>query len=337
MLASRLLLALPLLGGATAAATAVPPAAAPPRQESAAESAAEREWEAILDELVPRLVSFKALPEEEKRKQTFRAELARIGDFVRRHQAAEPFLAANARVFMATQILGQALRREREAIEVLRDVAANTSSPVLAGIAAIHAGDFLLRLGDEQGLQELRTLYAARAEREEQCLKRLDELCRQVRLQPGRRFPELELVGLDGRRIEAAALRGTLLVVLVFNLDHEPSRGEFRQLAQLLTARKDPALQALAISVDPDREKVRKEAERLGAAFPIDCSGREWEGPAVQALGVNTIPMTFLLDPEGTILFTRSAVVGVELGAIVDQFLAELREKGELPPKPERR
>jgi len=313
-------------------------AAAPARQEpptaqghDAQSTPAEREWQKITDEIVPKLVRFKGLAPEEKRKETFRAELARIGEFVRQYQASEPFYAASARVFMATQILAPALHRDREAVEVLVEVARGTEDEVLAGVAAVHAGELLLKLGDEGTLRALRDLYAGREKHDPQFLQRLDELCRQVRLQPGRPFPDLPLADLSGLKIEPASLRGRLLVVLVFNVEHEASMAEFEGLAALLAARKDPGLGALGISVDLDPKRLKEEAERLKVAFPIDGSGKGWEGPAVKELGLTGIPATFLVDPKGTILFTRIGPAGPELGPLVDHHLEQLREQGLLP------
>jgi peroxiredoxin len=320
-----------------AAASAMPVAAQEPPPAARGEpemTPAEREWQLILDEMIPKLVRFRGLPDEEKRKETFRAELARIGEYVRKHQTTEPVAAATARVFMANQILAQALRREREAIEVLRDVAQKCEDVVLAGFAAVTAGDLLLRLGDETGLRALRELYGARPDKDPQFLARLDDQLRQIRLQPGRPFPDLPLADLAGRKIEPAQLRGRLTIVLVFNLDHEASREEFERLVALRKELADPGLGALAISVDKEVERVRKEAERLEVDFPIDCSGREWEGPAVKELGLTGIPATFLLDPDGTLLYSRNAVVGPELKALVEEHLGLLRAEGRLPPKP---
>ena len=89
MSARTTIVSLLALCGAAAPASAfqVPPSA---RGDDAAPTPAEREWQDIQDELIPKLVQFRALPEAEKRKETFRAELSRIGEFVRKYQAVDP-------------------------------------------------------------------------------------------------------------------------------------------------------------------------------------------------------------------------------------------------------
>ncbi len=329
------------LSGALGIATAAPsaqeapaaPAAAGARDDASA-TPAEREWQAITDDLTPKLMRLRELAEDERRKQTFRAELARIGEFVRKFQATEPDLAASARVFMATQVLWRGLRRDREAIEVLRDVAANATGQVVASLAALNAGEILLKSADETGLTELRSLYAARKDADPIFLTALDGLCRQVRIQPGRPFPALELKDLAGVAIDTAAWKGNLVVLLVFNVEAPPARAALHGLAAAVAKLKDPALRAVGLSLDRDRKLLLDELAKLPVAFPIDCSGKEWDGAAVQELGLTQIPATLVIDPAGKILFSRVGDVGAELEPLLIEWLAGFRASGDLPARP---
>ena len=303
-------------------------------QQEALPSVAEREWQALSDELTPRLVAHRAKSPEERAKSTFADELARIADFVARHQEREPDVTGSARIFMATQILAGALELRSEAVAVLRDVATHAQGSLVAALAALHAGQLLLELGDEAALNELRTAYVARADAETQFKDALAELCRRVRLRPGRPFPDLALVGLDGKPIAVAELRGKLVIILLFNVEHPASRAELGALAALLARSEDPAVAAVGISVDNDRKKLDPLIAELGIRFPIDAAGLGWKSPAAQALGITQIPATFLLDPKGVIRFARVGAVGVELPELVRSEMQALRARGELPPLP---
>jgi peroxiredoxin len=335
MLARSLLLA---LVAALVAGTAASPARAAPQEpaggEGAVVSPAEREWQKLYEELVPKLVRFKGLPEAERRKEDFQPELARIGAFVRKFQGTEPFYAATARVFMATQILGQALHRDRDAVVELRDVAKSAENGMLAGMAAMNAGDLLLKLGDEEALRELRELYAGRDDRDAQFLERLDLLLVQVRLQPGRKLPELALADRDGRAIDLRSYRGRALLLLVFSFEHEASRAEFDALAAWLVVAKDEGLAVVGISLDGDKERLHRELERRKVAFPVDGSGLAWKAPIVKQLGLASIPTLLLADAEGTIVLHHVGALGAELGPTLQARLAEMRERGVLPKKP---
>jgi peroxiredoxin len=331
------LLVLGWLAGSAIAAPSpqeAPPVAPGGGAEGEAETPAEREWQALLDDLTPKLVRLRELPEEERKKQTFRAELARIGEFIRKFQGSEPDLAASARVFMATQVLWRGLRRDREAVEVLRDVAANATGAMVAGLAALNAGEILLKGADEIGLVELKALYAARVDADPVFVTALDELCRQVRIQPGRPFPAIELKDLAGVRIDLAGMKGRLVVLVVFNVEAPAAKAALQGVAEAVKRLDDPALSAVGLSLDRDRKTLAAELAKLPVKFPVDCSEKEWDGAAVQALGLTQIPATFVIDPTGKILFSRVGDLGAELEPLLAEWLENFRQAGELPARP---
>jgi peroxiredoxin len=333
---------LPLLCAALAAAGPVAATAtAAPRQSAPkadalddTSSAAEREWQQITDELTPKLVRWRELPAEQRAKETLTAELARIDGFIKKHEARDPDAAAAARIYLAREVLWRALGRDREAATLLREVAVSAKSGAVAGVAAMNGGEILLKQGDEPGLEALRKLYAARPDADPLCAAALDGLCRQVRLQPGRPFPALELHDLAGRPIEPASLRGKLVVVLAFNVEAPAARGALEQLAKTVAALGDPALQPIGLSLDRDRARLGKVLDELPLKFPVDCAGTEWQSPPVKTLGLTQIPATIVVDPKGTILFSKlGAVAPDELGPLLSGFLEKLRRQGDLPPR----
>jgi len=335
---------LPLLCASIAtlgpAATRARPATAAPRQDEAgsqpadAATAAEREWQKITDELTPKLVRLRALPEEQRKKETLAAELARIEEFVRKHESRDPDAAASARIYLARELLWRALGRDLEAAALLREVAGSAKGGAVAGVAAMNGGEILLKQGDEPGLVALRRLYAARPDADALCVAALDGLCRQVRLQPGRPFPALDLHDLAGKPIEAATLRGKLVVVLAFNVEAPAARGALELLAKSVAALADPAIQPLGLSLDRDRARLGKVLAELPVQFPVDCAGSEWQSPSVKALGLTQIPATIVVDPKGTILFSKlGAVAPDDLQPLLAGFLAHLRRQGDLPPR----
>ncbi len=325
----------PVLSATPAPQEAPTPPSAPPRPSPADEEApspAEIEWQKITDDLTPKLVRLREMAPEERQKQTFRAELARIGEFVRKYQASEPDVAASARVFMATQVLWKGLGRDAQAVDVLRDVTATAQGGVVAGLAALSAGEILLRAGDEAALRQLYDLYARRADADALFRDALEGLCRQVRLQPGRLFPAIELHDLAGRRIDPAELRGKLVPLLVFSVEAASAREALVELVRSVTALADPAIAPVGLSLDLDRKKLLAAVDELAIKFPIDCSEKGFDGSAVNELGLTQIPTLIVLDPKGTILFSRAGNLGAELQPLLAAYLEQLRERGELPP-----
>jgi peroxiredoxin len=289
-------------------------------------SAASAEWQQILDELTPKLVAHRKAPPEERKKESFTAERARLQDFFRRYEKSEPELAWSARVWLATNVLRDALEQERDAADELVTIAKDSASGDAATLAAVQAGDGLLKLGDEAGLERLRAIYAARADRNRPVADHLADLCRQVRVRPGRPFPELALTDLSGKAIDWKALRGQVVLVVVFNVESDPSREALARAAGLAKLHAGDGLAVVGISLDVDRARLVAELERLKANFPVDFTGKEWKAPAAKELGLSQIPALFLLDPKGTILEARRGPMAEGFDAIVERSLRAARE-----------
>ena len=289
-------------------------------------SPASVEWQTILDELTPRLVAHRTASPEERKKETFTAERARLQEFFRRYEKSEPELAWSARVWLATNVLRDALELERDAADELLVVAKESTSGEAATLAAIQAGDGLLKLGDEAGLERLLEIYKARADRSAPVEAHVADLCRQVKLRPGRPFPELALTDLSGKAIDWKALRGRVVLIVVFNVESDPARAALARAAALAKLHSGDGLAVVGISLDVDRARLVAELERLKATFPVDFTGKEWKAPAAKALGLSQIPVTFLLDSKGTILEARRGPMTEEFDALVDRSLQAARE-----------
>jgi peroxiredoxin len=295
-----------------------------PLQEKPSQASAE--WQRILDELTPKLVAHRTAPPEERKKETFAAERARVLDFFRRNEKSEPELAWSARVWLATNVLRDALELERDAADELVTIAKESSSGEAAALAAIQAGDGLLKLGDEAGLERLREIYAARADRSQPVAAHVADLCRQVKLRPGRPFPELALNDLSGKPIDWKALRGQVVLVVVFNVESDPARAALARAAELAKLHAGDGLAVVGISLDVDRAHLVAELERLKATFPVDFTGKEWNAPAAKELGLAQIPVMFLLDPKGTIVEARRGPVAEGFDAVVERSLRAARD-----------
>ena len=162
-------------------------------------SGAAAEWQRITDELTPKIVAYRTLPPDERKKQSLSAERAQVLDFFRRFEKSEPDLAWSARVWLATNVTRDALEKERDAADELVSIAKESASGEAAARAAIHAADALLKLGDEATLARMKTSYSARTDPSPAVLSHLENVGRQILVQPGRRFPELALTDLAGR------------------------------------------------------------------------------------------------------------------------------------------
>jgi hypothetical protein len=93
--------------------------------------------------------------------------------------------------------------------------------------------------------------------------------------------------------------------VVAFNVLNDPSRQALERAVQLAKTHAKEPFGVVGISLDVERAKLAAELARLEAAFPVDCSEKEWKGPAARELGLEQIPVAWLLDPKGTIVEMR--------------------------------
>jgi cytochrome c biogenesis protein CcmG/thiol:disulfide interchange protein DsbE len=119
-------------------------------------------------------------------------------------------------------------------------------------------------------------------------------------------MPELTATTLDGRAVSLQSLAGEVALVNVWATWCEPCRHELPVLAKL--QRDQPGLRVVAISVDRTRSaaELRTFTERRALPFAI------WHDPddrASAALGIGTLPASFLVGRDGLVKWRRAGVV----------------------------
>jgi hypothetical protein len=62
-------------------------------------------------------------------------------------------------------------------------------------------------------------------------------------------------------------------------------------------------MQFIGISLDNDVQKMVKVAQEKGFKWPQMCDAQAWQSKPARDWGVNGIPHTFILDPEGTVVW----------------------------------
>jgi len=275
-------------------------------------SAAEAEWQQLQEAVTLKILRHKQKVAEGSPPESFQGEIASIGAYIRKHLDSDPDFAWSAKVFLATQVLSDALGRHREAVQVLREVVAKAEHPVLAGAAAVQAAQILTTLEDEPGLRQLAEAYRRRENREAQFEQALDDFLTRIQLRPGKPFPELELSCLDDTTKSCHQTGAVVMLVLFFNVEHDGSVAALRRVQAAYAELQEQGLAVRAISLDPEVEALRARLAAEGVTFPVAFDGKGWESPAAQRCAVTRLPASFLLDARGIILHVGGHGAGLK-------------------------
>ncbi len=115
----------------------------------------------------------------------------------------------------------------------------------------------------------------------------------------GRPLP-LRFVALDGRRVDVRAWEGSVVAIVFFATGSANSKAALLEVKRAVEAA-GSGVQIAAVSLDSDRADVEDFLRAEKITFPVAWDGKGWDGPLMQALGINSVPTTWLLDTKGAL------------------------------------
>ena len=136
----------------------------------------------------------------------------------------------------------------------------------------------------------------------------------------GAMAPEIKLATPAGPTLALSSLRGKYVLIDFWASWCGPCRRENPNVVKTYAAYKDKGFEIFGVSLDQNREAWLKaiEADKLLWKHVSDL--QYWNSAGAQAYQVNSIPQTFLVNPEGRII-----AKGLR-GAALDNYLAKLFE-----------
>lgn len=106
----------------------------------------------------------------------------------------------------------------------------------------------------------------------------------------------LRFTALDGTRVDAKDWRGKPAIIIFFATWSAPSKKAFADLQ-----RESAGTVFIGVSLDSDRKLLDAFLAGQNVKSPIAWDGKGWDSPLVQALGINALPTTWLLDKDGVL------------------------------------
>ena len=134
-------------------------------------------------------------------------------------------------------------------------------------------------------------------------------------LNTGKAFPVVRVESLDGEPVTLGEPTGKPFLVNFWYSTCEPCK---REMPALVAAQEKYGIDIVGVNPRDTAELARDFAEEYGITYPLL---RDPNGASLVALGVGTIPMTYLVSGDGTILEQHAGEI---TAAQLDRMLAPI-------------
>ncbi len=104
-----------------------------------------------------------------------------------------------------------------------------------------------------------------------------------------------------GAAIEMAQRRGRVQVILFWASYSMPALHELAVLKKVAAQAAAQAVDFVTISVDEDRNALTETLKAADVKWPTHCDGKGWTGETVRDLGINALPVVWVLDRKGVL------------------------------------
>jgi thiol-disulfide isomerase/thioredoxin len=133
---------------------------------------------------------------------------------------------------------------------------------------------------------------------------------------------DISFTAIDGREVNLADLKGKVVLVDFWATWCVPCLKAMPEIKSLYAEFHDKGLEIIGISLDDDKEKLQNYLTKEGIAWPQFFDGNGWENKFAQEYGIESIPATFLIGPDGLIAATDLS--GAALKARIAELLASI-------------
>jgi thiol-disulfide isomerase/thioredoxin len=116
--------------------------------------------------------------------------------------------------------------------------------------------------------------------------------------------PQIQFTAADGTKIDVAQMKGKMVLVDMWATWCGPCMAEAGHMVQINKTYGDKGLSMVGISLDQDKAQMVSVAKAKGFTWPQYFDGLVWQNKYAVQFGVQGIPFTMLIGPEGKVLWT---------------------------------
>jgi len=131
----------------------------------------------------------------------------------------------------------------------------------------------------------------------------------------GKPFPDFAEQDLAGQPLSLGAYKGKLVLVDFWATWCNPCVNELPNVLAAYKKYHDKGFEIVGVSLDDDQAKLTAFLQQQGMTWAQFFDGKGWQNKLAVKYGIESIPATFLLDKDGTIvaLDLRGDALGTEL------------------------